>query len=133
MQVSVLRRAIAGLILAILLRTIAIFINRKLGIGDGLSVGLSVLIVVAFFGGTIALLAPNIASQVQQLGEKLPQSADVATERVRQLPGGQWALDHLPSPQTLIQQSAESFGKLTGFLCSTLGALASLVVIVFMG
>lgn len=130
---NVLLLCFAGLILAILLRTIADFINRNLSIGDSLSVGLSVLLVVLLICGTVALLAPNVASEVQRLSEQVPQSADQAADRVKQLPGGAYALQHVPNPKMLIQQATTGLGNLAGFLSSTLGALASLVVIIFMG
>ena len=130
---NVLLLAFAGLILAILIRIIADFFNKYIGLPDGVCVAVSVLILASLIAGTVALLAPNVAEQIAELQEKIPQSAERAGERLKQLPGGDYVVREMPSTQELLQRSSGAFGQLTGILSSTLGALASLVVIIFLG
>lgn len=93
--------------------------------------GLSVL------GGS--LLAPSIAEQARGLAESLPGSLEQARAMLRASRVGAWLGDTIPSHAELKDMLSRAAGgvstwrRVTGVLTTTVGAVASAVLVAFLG
>ncbi len=118
----------ASILLAIALRVIADPISRRLGIGEGWGLLAGGLLILAVLGLTIYLFGSQLVRELQGLAERLPRDLSSIASELR-----------LGSLQDMIQQSgaASTMGNLLSRVLSwgttVLGAIASLVVVVFGG
>ena len=87
----------AGVLLAVFLRTLAVWVAERtpLSIGWALMLVVVGLLSVATLGGV--LFAPALAEQVRQLADTLPEAATRLEERVRSTTFGGWALEQAES------------------------------------
>jgi predicted PurR-regulated permease PerM len=136
--VRVLLVGFAGVLLAVLLRSIANGISRLTGLSPGWSLGLTVFLLVGLFVGVGFLLAPSVVEQSAQLVERMP----AALERIKQyLASKPWG-EHLLK---LANQSDAGGGgqqggattqavkKATGMLGSALKVILDLFIVLFLG
>src|SRR4051794_9686410 len=78
--VRVLLVGFAGVLFAVLLRSIAAGVSRVTGLSPGWSLGLTVVLLVGLFVALGFLLAPSIVEQTSQLVDRMP----AAIERIKQ-------------------------------------------------
>jgi predicted PurR-regulated permease PerM len=130
--VRVLRVAFAGVLLAVLLRSIADAIARWTGLSSGWSLGVTLLVLVALFVGLGFLLAPGIAEQSGQLIDRLPQAFDQAKQKL--------AATRLGAPivkffgQSSAQPpSTQAVQKVTSLMTGTLHVLLDVFIVLFLG
>jgi predicted PurR-regulated permease PerM len=129
--VEVVLLVFLGLLLAIVLRTLAEWAAKR----TGLRVGVSLALLLAGLLG-LALLAgwtlfPAAADQLDQLGRTLPAAAEQARTHLRQYEWGRWVLTHLgemggPNPGTIA-------GTARGLLSAGASAIVNVVVVLFLG
>ncbi len=121
----------AGVLLAILLRSIANAIDARLGIGPGWSLGLALTGIVVLVGLGTWLLLPDIVSQGRQLVDQLPRGWDELQQRLSKIFGDtgviDYAFDRVASPGRGAMQ--DIVGGVFGVVSSTLGILGSGLVI----
>lgn len=85
----------AGILLAVLLRTLAVWVADRTGLRLGWSLA---IVSVALFGGMIlagVLFAPRLAEEIRQLSQTLPQSVSKLRDQVQQTTFGAWVLDQI--------------------------------------
>jgi predicted PurR-regulated permease PerM len=130
---DVLLLTFAGILLAILLRSLA----NALGKQTGLSCRWS-LVVVLLAGIGLAVLAgfvivPRIGAQVDELSQRLPQAFRQLREQAEATGWGRRLLSlDLAPPGTLLQRP-DLLAKTTGVVSTTFGAIAGLIVISIVG
>jgi predicted PurR-regulated permease PerM len=90
--VRVLLVGFAGVLLAVLLRGLAMGLRRLTGLPPGWALGVTILLLVGAFVGAGWLLAPSVAEQGNQLAERLPQATERVKERLAQTGWGAQAL-----------------------------------------
>lgn len=118
-----------GLVFASMLDGGVRLLGRVLPVGRGWRLMIVVVATIAFIGGTIYLAGVQIADQFAQLRETLT------------VQGGRliaWAGEHGMIPgradlNGLVQQALGSFGRLTSFVGTAAGAVASLVMVLVIG
>jgi predicted PurR-regulated permease PerM len=132
--VRVLLVAFAGVLLAVLLRSIADGISRVTGLGPGWSLGITVLLIAGLFVGLGWLLAPQVAEQANQLVDQLPMAMARLKERIGGSKVGEQLLKLLgrwtgggAAPTT------QAVAKATSILTQTLSVLLDLLIIIFLG
>ncbi len=118
-----------GLVFAAMLDGGVRLLGRVLPIGRGWRLMIIVLLSVAFVMGTVYLTGVQVADQFAQLRETL-------TVQGTKLIG--WAAEHglLPGRadiNSMIQQALGSFGRLTSFVGSAVGAMASVLMVLVIG
>lgn len=128
---EVLLLVFAGLLVAVLLSSLADALVQISGMGRGLAVGLTVLVLLACTVGTGWALWPSVSEQVDQLAKELPAA-------LRELRGwfegrewGRWLLgraepDQMADGEAIVNQA-------TGVLVTTISALAAVLIILFVG
>jgi len=129
---TVLLLIFAGILLAVVLHSAASWLERVLHIRRRWSLPLVVLAIAAVLGIGIWLRGPAIAAQIDQLQERLPQAAKSFVESVGAKDWGRWLVAHGFGPEHL-PRAIDMLPRVTGALSSTLGFLAGLVIIGFLG
>lgn len=131
--VNVLLLIFAGILLAILLRTLSDWVSKYARLSGGWSLAVVVLALVAILSIGGWLLAPRVASQVDQLLQRLPQSAQQLRQRVEQYQWGQQLLAQMPNAGKAISNRANILGQATDVFSMALNALVYFVFILFIG
>ena len=129
----------AGILVAQLLFGLSDGLRR----GTGLPRGWALAAVCVALAGLLtlggALLAPAIADQARTLAESLPHSLEAARASVRATRAGAWLGEAIPASDDLtdmLQRALSGTGvvrRVTGLFTSALGALASAVLVGFLG
>ncbi|MBK9164244.1 MAG: AI-2E family transporter [Acidobacteria bacterium] len=132
--VDILLLIFSAVLIAIFLRGLAVPIAERLKIGETWAVlGVSVLL-VAVLAGSIALLAPNVAEQMQLLRVKLPESARQVSEYVGQYGWGQALIRQVPSADSIIEKidTGQLISGVGGVFSSTVGALGNFFIVILL-
>lgn len=130
---QVLLLVFAGVLLAILLRSIANGIDAGLGIGPGWSLALTLSSIVVTVALGTWLLLPDIVAQSRELVDQLPRGWGDLQQRLSGIFGGVGVIDYAfdqaaaPGQGTMQKLIGGAFGVVSG----TLGFLGSGLVILF--
>ena len=128
---EVLLLAFAGVLLAVGLRGLSDWVHRRTGLARGWSLALVSIAIVALIGLAVALFAASLAQQVSQLAEQLPQILDQLRQRAQELPGGQQLTQQISGGGQGGGQGV--FQAIGTFFSTSLGALANVAIILFLG
>jgi predicted PurR-regulated permease PerM len=90
--IDILLAAFAGILLAIFLRACIDLLTRYLPLSDGVAYAAVLLILMSGMGVGGWLLAPHVAEQAEELGQRLPEIADDITESLKQYGWGRQLL-----------------------------------------
>jgi predicted PurR-regulated permease PerM len=129
---DVLLLLFAGVLLAVLLRTLSGVVARRTPLSDGWSLALVVLASVVLLGFGGWRFAPALVAEFDGLAESLPRSVAAIEEWLNDSAWGRSLLDELPEPGALVEPSRVLPG-VRGLFSTTLGALAALIVLLFVG
>jgi predicted PurR-regulated permease PerM len=130
---QVLLLVFAGVLLAILLRSIANAIDAGLGIGPGWGLAFALIGIVAVVALTAWILLPDIVAQGRELFQQLPRGWGDLQQRLNSIFGGAGVIDYAfdraaaPAQGTMQNLIGGAFGVVSG----TLGFLGSGLVIFF--
>ncbi|MDM7921656.1 MAG: AI-2E family transporter [Pyrinomonadaceae bacterium] len=132
--IDVLLLIFSAVLIAIFLRGLALPVGKRLGIGEGWAVLIVSVVLLLVLSGSIALLAPSVAEQVQLLRVKLPESARQAGEYISQFTWGQTLIRQLPSADYIMQKidTGQIISGVGGVFSSTVGALGNFFVVVLL-
>jgi predicted PurR-regulated permease PerM len=120
--------AFAGVVAAVLVRAIAEPLARFTGLASRLAVTLVVLALAALMALGFWLMGETLVAQVTQLWTALPGALAGMRRWAEQWPAGRALIESLGSLDGL-----ESATRVAGFAMTTVGAIANLVVIFFLG
>lgn len=128
---KVLLLVFAGLLFAVLLSSLADGLVRISGIGRGVALGLTVLLLLAGTVGTAWALWPSVSEQADQLATELPAALRELRGWFEQREWGRWLLgrakpDQMADGGALVDQA-------TGVVLTSISALAGLLIILFVG
>lgn len=129
---TVLLLIFAGILLAVMLHSAASWVERRLGLRRRWSLPLVVLTVALILGLGGWLRGPAIGAQIDQLQERLPLAAKTLVDSAGARDWGRWLVAHGFGPEHL-PRAIDMLPRVTGALSSTLGFLAGLVIIIFLG
>ena len=118
-----------GLLLAILLRTLAHPLTRRTPLPAGASLAAVIVLLVALFGAGGYFLAPQLANQISGLVQQLPEAVDEVRRAVNQYAWTEPLLNRLQS----VREGSNFLARITGTFSTTLNALTHTVFIVFVG
>lgn len=128
---EVLLLAFAGLLVAVLLGSLAEAVVRMSGMSRGMALGLTVLALLAGAVGTGWALWPSVSEQANQLATELPAALGELRGWFEQREWGRWLLgragpDQMADGEALVSQA-------TDVLRTTVSAIAALLIILFVG
>jgi len=124
----------AAVLLAIFLRGLADILGRFVRISEGWLILIVSVLLVAILAGAISLLAPDVAEQVRDLREKLPQSAQAAANYISQFGWGRALIEQLPSVEDVRQNINPSslLSGVGGLFSTTVGAVGNFFIVVLL-
>src|SRR4030095_835774 len=124
----------ASALLAIFLRGLAEIVGRFINVSEGWLVLIVSAILILLLVGAIALLAPDVAVQMQDLREKLPASAQQVANYISQFGWGRTLIDQLPSVDDVRQNINPSvlLSGVGGFFSTTVGAVGNFFIVILL-
>lgn len=123
----------AGILLAILFRTLSDWLSRLTHLSAGWSFLSVMVVLILFAAASIWLLAPEVATQVDQLIGNVPRAASQLTQSIERYQWGRQIVAHLSGPGFLISNRTDFLTRITGAFSTTLGLLGNLAIFLFMG
>jgi predicted PurR-regulated permease PerM len=132
--VQVLLIVFAGILLAVVLRSLADLLSEYTGIGRGWALGMVVLLLLALFGGGGWLLAPQISEQGSQLVVAIPEAIDEVESWVERQSWGERLMRQRPDGDDLLGTGLGSLlAQAGGIFSTTLGVIVEVFVVLFLG
>lgn len=128
---EVLLLVFAGLLLAVLLSSLADALARVSGMSRGMALGLTMLVLLAGMVGTAWALWPSVSEQADQLATQLPAALGELRGWFEQREWGRWLLGRAQPDQ--LADGGAIVDQATGVLLTTISALAAFLIILFVG
>lgn len=88
--VQALLLTFAGVLIAIILRTPALWLQTHTPLGEGWSLGVVITVVVIIIAAVITVSAPLVGEQARELRNALPEAFDVFRQWVSEQPWSDW-------------------------------------------
>lgn len=129
---EVLLLLFAAILVACFLRGLANFLSERTRMTAGWSLGIVVTLLLAATTATVWLLAPHVAAQTDDLSRGLTQSIQQLRTQLAQYEWGRRILAEVPGVAEWAQRG-NLFARVTGVFSSTLGILANIVLVAFIG
>lgn len=129
---NVLMLIFAGILLAVMLRTLADWLSLSTRLSSTWSLLVVIVLLVLGIGGMAWLIAPRVAAQVEQLSVTIPQSIQQIQAGLDQLGWGRWLIRVLDI-ENVRQTAPQILVHATGWLSTGLGAVFSFIIILFIG
>ena len=120
---------VAGILLAILLRSLATALAARTGLGTGAALALVLLAIVGVTTLAAVLYAPRLADEADQLTDTVPRAFNDLTAWAREYEWGRWILAEAESSgsgEQVMRQATSAFQRLTD-------GVVAVVVILFTG
>ncbi|NJN16718.1 MAG: AI-2E family transporter [Oscillochloris sp.] len=129
---DVLMVIFAGILLAILLRSLANPIAARTPLGQRTSLAIVVIILLGaiILGGW--LFVPALAEQTDRLTMEIPSAFQQSRNWLAQYGWGRWVLDQVQNPTDLVTSSS-LIGNVRGIFSNTLTAVIGVLVFLFLG
>lgn len=130
--IDILLLIFAGVLLAILLRSMADPIASRTPLGPKAALAVVVLLLVGsfVFGGWA--FAPSLAEQTDQLAEEIPAALERGQAWMGQYEWGAWLISQIRNPDR-IPQAVELISNVGGLFSNTVGVVIGLLVFLFLG
>jgi len=122
----------AGIVFAVLLRSATCWIARRTRIPNAWAMLVLLFAVALLLTLGLWLRGSEIASQVDQLQQKIPAAAQQVVSALPHSAVGRWILRHSAQSQQL-PRLVEILPGVRGFLSSALGLIAGLLLVLYVG
>jgi predicted PurR-regulated permease PerM len=118
-----------GILLAILLRTVAEWVSERTRLSVGLSLALFILVLVGLMALAVRLVAPGIAEQADQVAETLPPFIEETQQTLQEYTWGRWILEQVQGDGG----GEQAIERATRAVTALFHGIVGLVVILFVG
>ncbi len=131
---DVLLLIFAAVLLAIFLRGLADLLGMVVGFSEGARVAIVSVVLLIVLCGSVALLAPNVGDQIDNLRTELPKSAKAAADYISQFGWGRAILGHLPGFDEVMKGISAStlLTGVGGIFSSTVGAIGNFLITILL-
>lgn len=119
-----------SVVVAVVLRSLADPLARRLKMNDGLAVACAILVVLGVIGGAGFMFGQQVAAQADQLARTLPSAWEQVRSGVEASPAAGYIAEPL---QALGSQAGSLLARAPGVLMSTASAITTLVLVVVAG
>ncbi len=123
----------AGVLLAVLLRSLAQWLQRWRPMGDGAALAVVCGALVLLGLGGALLLAIPLQAQAAELVDTLPQAAERVREQLSQYPLGQRLFNRFAAPGQIADVAAPAAQSVMRWASSTVSVVGYVVLILFVG
>lgn len=129
---DVLLLIFAGILVACFLRGLADLLTDVTRLPPGWSLGIVVTLLLAAITAVVWMLAPHVAAQLDGLSRGVSQSIQQLYAQLSQYDWGKRLIAQTPGVVELARRG-DLVGRVTGIFSSTLGVLANVVIVLFIG
>ncbi len=129
---DVLLLVFTAILLAVFLRGLGELLAEHSPLSSGWALGVVISLLLLVAGLSAWLLAPAVAAQTDQLSQSLAQSFQQLGDQLRRYEWGRQILAEAPSLGALTRK-ADLFSRVTGLFSTTLGVLANIILVAFIG
>ena len=131
---DVLLLVFAGILLGIFLRRLTMIISDRTPLPPGAALALVMLVLTGALVAAFWLRGDTIAEETARLKEDLPRAVEELRARITDYELGERAMEQLPGdPGSLLPDDRDAVAEVTGVVSRTFSALASGVIILFLG
>lgn len=131
---AVLLVLFAGVLLAVFLHGLARWLSSHTPLPRKGALAVVVLLLTALAVGAVWFLGPRVAGQIDALSEQVPQTLGRVEAWLGQFGWGTELAEQFPdSPGEMLPESRSVFGTITTAFSTLLGALANVLIILFIG
>jgi predicted PurR-regulated permease PerM len=130
---SVLLLVFAGILLAIFLRSLSEGVREYTALTEGWSLVVVLLGLAVLMGLGSWLLTPSVAEQIDRLSERIPRSLQQLEHHVQRYEWSRQLFAQAPKAEEVLPEKGDMVATATGVFSTTLGALASFVIFMFLG
>ncbi|MDN5871705.1 MAG: AI-2E family transporter [Nitrococcus sp.] len=123
----------AGVMLAVFLDGLTRLLCRAVPLPRRWAISITVLLLLSLFGVSLWFLGPPLASQLAQLAERIPQAIAQIHAQLLRVPWISPLMQRLPAPQQLLSISQDLMPRILGLFSTTIGALMSAFIVLFIG
>ena len=123
----------AGILLAILLDTLANILEQKIHLSRRLAITIILILVILFSSLGIWITGKKIATESTQLAKRIPKAINIIREYLDKQEWGNSLLAFIPKADRLWSIGQGMIGELTGFFSGAVGFLSYLGFIAFTG
>ena len=124
--VYVLILVFAGVLIAIVLRTLADWVSDSTGWSNGIAIALVVLLLAIAIAAIAWYLTPRVGAQLDEISEQMPRHIENLENGLRDYRWGAWLLAAKPEDLQILRQA-------TGWLSTGLGAVFAMVITLSVG
>jgi len=125
--------AFGAVVVAVLLRSLAYPLRRHTGLGDGVALVASGLVLVAALGAASWLFGATVSEQLGGLLGRLPRDEPGLRELLKRLPFGAALADQLGSLDALAGRMGGVFGQVGGYALNLFGAVTNTGLVLVAG
>lgn len=129
----VLLLVFAAILVAVFLRRLTMLVSGPTGLPPAVSLALVVLGLVGALVAAFWTQGDTIASESERLREELPAAVNQFQSRIAGYSWGERLIEEVPSPSSLLPEDGDAVSRVTGVVSRTFSALASGVIILFLG
>jgi predicted PurR-regulated permease PerM len=123
---------IAGILVAVFLSALAQWVQGLTKVSYRGSLGVVLLSIIALLWVSGYFAAPSIGRQMDELADRLPRAIERLEKQINEYPWGRRLLSETKDKDALAD-AKNIFSRATGALSITLGFVASLVIVLFIG
>ena len=131
--IQVLLVVFAGILLGVFLRGLTDLTSHYLRLSAGWSLALVVLALAALVIAAFLFMGATIASQVDTLLESLPDSISQLQEQLKSYPWRRRLATYLEESSQNMPQGGQLLQRASGFASATLGVVANMFIVLFIG
>ncbi|MBC7795956.1 MAG: AI-2E family transporter [Pyrinomonadaceae bacterium] len=133
--VDALLLAFAAILLAVFLRSLTVFVKKYTKLSDGFSLALVLAALAVISGFSIYSLAGNVAEQVRQLQNELPNSIANLRGQLEQFGWGRAIIEQIPPTSELYEniKNVNWMSGAGGFFSTTAGVFTKLFIFLVLG
>jgi predicted PurR-regulated permease PerM len=132
-SVQVLLLIFAGVLIAILLRGLSDWVSEWTKLSHGPSLVIVLVVLISALGVFFWISAPRLVHEVGELAESIPPAVEQLRDKIASAPLGRLLLRGMPQVDSLMSGRIDLFRSITGWVSSTLGAVISVMVVLFTG
>jgi predicted PurR-regulated permease PerM len=132
-SVYVLLLIFAGVLIAVLLRGLSDWVSDATRLPHRASIAIVLVVLISVLVGVFWLAAPALAREIGELAEQLPTALANLRSKLEQDRLGRLVLAQAPQVNAIMSGRGDLLGSVTGVVSSTLGAVVSLMVVLFTG